>query len=124
MVPTPQSHACPVFTGAVYVEGCDIVLRGEAVFAKNSAGFGGTTVKYSRVFPITDRFPENIVPRAIDGSSYSIKIIYPYKRVIHLRGRCSKYFTGISTFRDLFNDGVRDLELHARLLRNRSCLRR
>ena len=40
----PQSHTCCYFTGAVYVDGSKIVLKGETVFANNTADYGGTTV--------------------------------------------------------------------------------
>ena len=51
MVLTPQSHAYSYFTGAICVRGSNIIVKGEAIFANNSAGFGGTTsVKLSRVF--------------------------------------------------------------------------
>ena len=33
--------------GAVYVDGSNIGLRGETVFANNTADYGGTTVKFT-----------------------------------------------------------------------------
>ena len=41
----PQYHVCSFSTGAIYVDGSGIVLKGEALFTNNTADFGGTAVK-------------------------------------------------------------------------------
>ena len=46
------------FTGAVYVDGSSIVLKGETDFANNTADFGGTIVKRTLSCSLNDTFPK------------------------------------------------------------------
>ena len=39
----PQSHVRSYLTGAIFADGSTVVLKGETVFANNTADDGGTT---------------------------------------------------------------------------------
>ena len=61
------------FTGALYIDDSNIVLKGETVFANNTAVYhGGTTLKYTIRFNPCNRkklFPKKYfgkMPRKID----------------------------------------------------------
>ena len=99
---------CSYFTGAVYVDGSNIILKGETVFSNNTAVFGGMTSvdceMYSSVSLSQPKgcFPRIVfdrVPREKYGSLYAIRHVYPCKkRVKRSRGAFEIYFIGTCTF--------------------------
>ena len=70
-----SSHASSYFTGAIFVNSSSIILKGETVFANNTAGDGGKTVKCtlscnsgSNRKKLFQKKHFGVVPRAIHGS--------------------------------------------------------